>query len=284
MGMVYHYWNDTICIHGDNPNTIAQQITNLLEPEGFRRLNELPPHPDPDPEQMSYSWQLGCPLIIALFPGQGGWTIVKTFPVRFLCERAAGASRPRLSALAMQLGCDAFYLGVYERVVGMLLEADAAGRTFVSGCYEPDIPSEKFFDEQIDDTELISRFFLLEVSEPLQAAIGVNQEPEYLRKQVEIDRLMAEVENSNSQYPEELWTQIDILIDEEYPFNGHTVRIDRALAKAIDVSNCWGWDSYNLLENIYTNPQELAAKEAKLLYFQPPATYQPRQPYVLTQA
>jgi hypothetical protein len=277
---VYHYWNDTICIHCDNPDAIAQQLTYLLEPEGFSPLNELPQ--PVDVEQIPHPWELGCPVIIALFPGRGGWTIVKIFPVRFLCERTAGINRSRLSALSMQLGCDAFYLGVYERVVGMLLEADAAGRIFVSGCYDPDITSKQFFDEQIDDMELIRHFSLLQVSEPLRTAIQINQEPEYLKKQAEIDRLMAEVESSSSQYPEELWTQIDILMNEEYPFNGHTARIDRALAKAIDVSSCWGWDSYNLVENIYRSPQELAAKEAKLLYFQPPATYQPRLPYVLT--
>jgi hypothetical protein len=283
---MFPYWNDTICIHCDNLNTIIQQITHLLEPEGFSLLNELPPYPDPDPEQIPYIWKLGCPIIIALFPGQGGWTIVKTFPFEFLCERATGASRPRLSALAMQLGCNAFYLGVYDEygVVGMLLEANAAGRTFVSGCYHPDIPSEQFFDEQIDDMELISGFSLLEVSEPLQAAIGVNQEPEYLKKQAEIDRLMAEIENSNLPYPEELWTQVDILSNEEDPFNGGTARIDRALARAIDVSNCWNWEVNNLVKNIYTNPQKLAAKEATLLYFQPPVIYKPREPYVLTQA
>jgi hypothetical protein len=61
-------------------------------------------------------------------------------------------------------------------------------------------------------------------------------------------------------------------------------RTDRALARAIDVSNCWNWEVNNLAENIYTNPQKLAAKEATLLYFQPPVTYKPREPYVLTQA
>jgi hypothetical protein len=283
---MFPYWNDTICIHCDNLNTIIQQITHLLEPEDFSPLNELPPYPDPNPEQPSYSWKLGCPVIIVLFPGQSGWTIVKTFPIRFLCERATGTSRPRLSALAMQLGCNAFYLGVYDEygVVGMLLEANSAGRTFVSGCYHPDIPSEQFFDEQIDDMELISGFSLLEVSEPLQAAIGVNQEPEYLKKRAEIERLMVEIENSNLSYPEELWTQVNILMYEEEPFNGRTARIDRALARAIDVSNCWNWEVNNLAENIYTNPQKLAAKEATLLYFQPPVTYKPREPYVLTQA
>jgi hypothetical protein len=279
---VFHYWNDTTCIHCDNLNTIAQQITHLLEPEGFSLLNELPPYPDPDPEQIPYIWKLGCPIIIALFPGQGGWTIVKTFPFEFLCERATGASRPRLSALAIQLGCDAFYLGVYERIDGMLLEANVAGRTFVSGCYNPDIRSKQFFDEQIDDMELISGFSLLEVSESLQAAIGVNQEPEYLKKQAKIERLRAKAENPNSRKSEDLWIQIGILMNEEYPFNGHTARIDRALAKAIDVSNCWYWNG--LVEDIYTNTQKISAKGAKLLYFRSRNTYEPRQRYTLTEA
>jgi hypothetical protein len=239
---VFHYWNHTTCIHCDNLNTIARQITHLLEPEDFSRLNELPPYPDPDPEQIPYIWKLGCPIIIALFPGQGGWTIVKTFPFEFLCERATGASRRRLSALAIQLGCDAFYLGVYDRVAGMLLEADAAGRTFVSGCYEDCIPSEQFYDEQIDDMELISGFSLLEVSETLQTAMRASKESEVLKQQAEIERLQAEVERlkaENADYREAEKLLLDVGGDFFGGLTAHTTRIDRAMVKAMNFCGYW---------------------------------------------
>ena len=281
---MYHYWNDTICIHCDNPNTIAQQLTHLLEPEGFCRLNELPPYPDPDPEQIPYIWKLGCPLIITLFPGQGGWTIIKTFPFEFLCQRTEGASRPRLSALAMELGCDAFHLGVYDRVAGILLEADAAGRTFVSGCFEDCIPSDRFYDEQIDDMELISGFSLLKVPETLQAAMRASEESEVSKKQAEIERLQAEVERlktENADYQEAEKLLLDVGGDYFGGLTAHTTWIDRAMVKAMEIFRCWY--SNSLIEDIYTNPQKLAAKEAKLLYFQPPTSYQPRQRYVLTE-
>lgn len=223
-------------------------------------------------------------MIIALFPGRGGWTIIKTFPFEFLCQRAEGASRPRLSALAMELGCDAFYLGVYDCVVGILLEADPAGRIFVSGSFGPDIPSKQFFDEQIDDTELISRFSLLQVSEPLQAAMQANEDPELVRKQAEVDKIYRRLHEEVIDERERELLFLDLPADDETDeFNwGYTQRIDGALAKAIEKSKCWYWNT--LIYDIYSPSKKLVDREAKLVYFQPPANYKPRQRYVLTQA
>jgi hypothetical protein len=197
-------------------------------------------------------------------------------PSELLCERSEGANRPRLSVLATQLGCDAFYLGVYDRVVGMLLEANAAGLTFVSGSFGPDIPSEQFYDEQIDDTELISRFSLLKVSERLQEAIQINEDPELQRIEAEVRRLIEREAYADLSVFESSIDRID-----EFQ-QGYTERIDGAFQKVIHGSN--DWYSAFPIYNIYTKSEELVAKEAKLLYFQPPVTYKPREPYVLTQA
>lgn len=269
--MFNRYWNFTTCIRTDNIDAIEQEITHLLEQEGCRRLTQLPQHEGSlEQIQAVHPWEQSCnPWIISLFAGKSGWTIVKTSPSELLCQRTEGAIRPRLSVLAMQLGCDAFHLGVYWSQVGILLEADATGRTFISGAFGLNRPTEQFYEERINLPGSLKQFSLLKVPELMAAAMRVNQDPELQRKKAEVDKLLSE--NANS-------ALLPAPMDEV--FEGYTERIDRALAKVIAISKSWYW--FDLTYDIYAHPEQLAAAEARLLYFQPPTTYKPGKAYTLS--
>jgi hypothetical protein len=274
--MSYKYWNDTVCINCDDLNAIEQHITHLLEQEGCHQLHELPKVDDP--EQIPYDWELDWPLIIALSKSQIGWTVVNVSPVRFFCERAKGANRPRLSTLAMKLGCDAFYFGVYLSSLGVLLEANAQGQTFVTGAISPDFETfqESFYDERIDSIESVSDFQLLKVPEPLKKAIQANQDTELLSKQAEWDaeeqRQIDEALRLQEENPD--LPSVIVVPDNGAYSKGHTERIDEALAEAIGCPNSWGRN--RLYGIMYT---ELPGSGSKALYFQLPDSYQPQHLY-----
>lgn len=262
---MFKYWNYTTCIHSDNIAAIAQAVTQLLEQEeGCHRIPK-PPQPVSDLEQL-YRRPRDIALnlwIVGLFIGTSGWTIVKTWPNGLLCRRAKDASRPRLSALAIQLGCDVFHLEVHDSVEGFLLEADATGRTFLSGCPWTEAPNNfQFYEEQVDVTDLLKQFSLLQVPQAMQAAMKVNEDPEVLRREAEVERLMKE--NSD-------WSS---LINQDEDFQGYTERIDRALASIVDGSKSYWYLNY-LAYYAYAEPQRLEGNGAQLLYFHPPTTYNP---------
>jgi hypothetical protein len=265
------YFNFTTGIRSDNLAAIAQAVTHLLEQEEGCRLITQIPQLAIDLEQLRDLpvWERPRLWIFALFSGRGGWTIVKTWPVEWLCQRAIGASRLRLSALAMQLGCDAFHFRVTRDINGILLEADAKGCIFISGWndYEganSDDEIHQFYDEQIDASDdLISQFSLLKVPQSMQAAMRVNEDPEIARKKAEYKRLTEE--NRDSEL-------IVHLMDEVY--TGYAERIDKALAEVVDKSkSCWYLN--DLLYNAYAEPRQLEDMGVQLLYFQPPTTYNP---------
>jgi len=73
------------------------------------------------------------------------------------------------------------------------------------------------------------------------------------------------VENPNSELLFDLMNEV---------YKGYAERIDNALAEVIDKSkSCW--HLRDLLYYVYAEPQQLEDKEAQLLYFQPPITYNP---------
>lgn len=101
----------------------------------------------------------------------------------------------RLSTLAVQLGCDAFHYRVVRNFCGILLEANDTGRTFLTGWNDiegvDDMEEiERFYEEKIDKPDDEPQFSLLEVSESIQAAMRVNDDPEIARKEAEYDRLI----------------------------------------------------------------------------------------------
>ncbi|MBG1266332.1 hypothetical protein [Nostoc sp. WHI] len=264
--MFDRYYNFTTCIRSNNLAAIAQALTRLLEQEeGCRRLTHLPQIAS-DLEQLHNlpAWERPRLWVISLCEGKGGWTIVKTWIAALLCARAEGASRPRLSALAMELGCDAFHFWVTPDINCVLLEADSTGRIFISGSADDEEgESYKFYDEQIDAPDIISQFSLLEVSQSMQAVMRVYEDPEIARIEVEYERLLVEAPDS------------ELLFNlEDEVFKGYAERIDNALAEVIDKSkSCWYLR--DLLYYVYAEPQQLEDKGAQLLYFQPPTTYNP---------
>lgn len=274
--MFGRYWNFTTCIRSDNLAAIAQAVTHLLEQEeGCRRLTQLP-QLIIEPEQLRILPGRERPRlwVVGLFSGTGGWTIVKTWPGVLLCIRAEGASRLRLSDLAMQLGCDAFHLYVARDICRVLLEVNATGRIFISGQsdyegVESDDETSQFYGEQIaEPDDLISQFFLLEVPQSMQAAMRANEDPEIARKEAEYKRMR--VENPDSEL-------LFKLMDEVY--KGDAERIDIALAEVMDSSK-FCWYLRDLLYHAYTKPQQLEAKGAQLLYFQPPIGRDPPLPNI----
>lgn len=190
------YWNYTTCVRFNNLDLIEQALTRIFEQEGCRRIPKppLPQNPLPSMKELhSRPWEITPYLwVLGLFVGNLGWTIIKTSPQKLLCQRARGAIRPRLSKLAMQTGCDAFHHYVHDRYWGVMLEADASGRTFASGYLDGyDIEEQmRFCDEPI--TKDAPHFSLLNVPEEFQAAgrvrVCVSKE-EKQRREEELEAL-----------------------------------------------------------------------------------------------
>lgn len=265
--MFFKYANVTTCIRLDNLAAITQSMTQLLEQEqGCSRISK-PPQQVIDLEQLFShpEYIVGNLWMIGLFPGDNGWSIVKTWPYNLFCKRAAGASRCRLSALAMLLGCDTFHFWVHRSVNGILLEADAKGQIFTSGCVDiEEGESYQFYDEPINAPGMmLNQFHLLQVPQAMQEAMRVNDDPEIARREDEFERLLAEDSDS----------ELLVYLDDEVA-KGYAERIDNALAKIIDrTKSCWYL--LKLVYYAYTKPEQLEEKGAQLLYFQPPTTYNP---------
>lgn len=197
---------------------------------------------------------------------------MKTWPAKWLCVRAIGASRPKLSALAMQLGCDAFHYRVVRDIDGILLEADATGRIFLSGWndhegVDSNLELYRFYDERID-VPSSPQFSLIEVPESIQAAMRVNSDPEFARKEAEYER---EYKRQVAQEKPDL--KLLAAMSNELQ-EGYAERVDIALEKVIDGSkSCWYL--HDLLYSAYAEPQQLEDMGVQLLYFQPPTIYNP---------
>lgn len=267
--MYFKSWNYTTCIRSDNLAAIEQATTDILEQEeGCRRLprpfqrtsniERISIHPEGTVRDL---W------IVGLFSGSDGWTIIKTWPYELLCQRARGINHPRLSELSIQLNCDAFHFRV-SIGVNVLLEVDANGCIFISGWPGSEGPARfnKFYDEpMLQLEEFPPRFFLLQVSEPMQAAMRVNEDPEWLRKEAEVKKMIEEKVDFE-QFPD--WFDWD-----EFS-KSYLHRIGDALAKVVGGSSNY-WYLNNLAYRIYNDPKEFEIDGVRLLYFQPPITYNP---------
>jgi hypothetical protein len=69
----------------------------------------------------------------AVLPGRDGWSVLKTAPFELLCERSPVHDVPRLSWLAVTLGCEVFQHNLYDSSGETMVEAAADGSFFVSG-------------------------------------------------------------------------------------------------------------------------------------------------------
>lgn len=268
--MFIEFRNYTTCIRSNNLDSIELALTRIFEQEGCRRISK-PPQPISNEGLCHNPWLLLCDLwIVGLFVGAPGWTIVKTQPNELLCRRAKGADLLRLSELAMQTGHDAFHLGVYGSF-GILLEADAKGRVLISG--EVDRPEEEknnFYDEQINKHGY-SQFFLLNVPEEIQAVVKAPSPQEEEEKK----RRFQELETLREEGGEQ---SVDIQFEMEKLLKGNAQRIDEALEPLLGGSHSYWHLRNNLFYLAYTQPQQLEAYGARLLYFQPAEHYRQRDP------
>ena len=110
------YTSFTSYINSDNLLRIAQTITNLLTREKNCYLLSRLPYLAINIEELYRRGMSERPplLVVALSSGGNGWTTVRTYPNEWLFLRANN-NRPRLSEIAMQLECKAFYYRViYE--------------------------------------------------------------------------------------------------------------------------------------------------------------------------
>jgi hypothetical protein len=272
------YRSYTSCIRSKNINAIAEALTHLMEREkGCKRLSQLP-ELSFDPKQLHDLKIQDRPrlFIIGLFCGEEDWTIVKTYPAEFLCTRKTNSDRPRLSELAMQLKCDAFHYRVVYDSNGILMEANSPGRICVSGWKHPEADDRyRFYREKFNEPGSCPEFSLLEVSESIQAAMLVNEDPEI---EIKEDEYRKHISDSDPVDPDE---HLQILIAlEEIVLKGYGERIDLALAKILDPSASFWNEAYthqsiygDLISSVYLKAEELEHKGVKLLYFQSPDSY-----------
>ncbi|MEH1938027.1 MAG: hypothetical protein V7L14_30855 [Nostoc sp.] len=291
------FWNYTYCIHSDDLTLIEQTLTRLLEQEGCHRIT-LPELPVNVEELRHNPWLL-CDEVwtFGLFVGNQGWTIVKILPEEILCQRAINADHPRLSALARQIGCDTFYVGLYE-YGGILMEADATGDIFISGSISEEyLQSGKFFDEPIN-SEKFEQFFLLDVSEEIHRAKQVLQEEENRRFEQWEEQFLEDYASSNfppmtpstleqwkaqwktffkkDKYQllkqkggKRLYETLAFEVSHLFIESGFEM-FERALAHLLGgTPSCWYLGGEPLVYRAYTQQEQLEADGARLLYFRP---------------
>lgn len=117
--------------------------------------------------------------------------------------------RPRLSALAMQLKCDAFHYRVFQNMESLLVEADCNGKFRFDSTNEPN-------------------FSLIKVSEPVQKAMLVKQYPEIIRREA-VFKAEYSKQKKRGIFDRELLSNMSADLGE-----GDAEQIDIALAKTID--------------------------------------------------
>jgi hypothetical protein len=265
------YWNFTACIHSANLDTIEQKVIGLLEREkGCRRILK-PSSPTSKLQELGrlYPWDRAEDLwIVGLLPGTAGWTIVKTCPNDLLCRRAIDSDRPRLSTLAMQIGCNAFHLGVYGSH-DILLEANASGEISISGYLDSQTDKNyRIYDEEFQRLALFSNFALLQEPQLMQVIEKVDRD-------IEIDeKKLQELQPVDYGDVEDLGLEI-LPFDQgelEKLSKAYMFRLDEALGELMCGSDSY-WHLYNLIYCAYVQEQQLEADGARLLYFEPPEHY-----------
>lgn len=243
------YWNFTSCVRSDSRNNIRWAIINLLEREiGCYLLPKLP-YLVINTEKLRWLTISERPplLMVGLGIGREGWTIIKTYPNDWFFLRTPDGKRPRLSALAMKLKCDAFHFRVINGMEGLLLETDSNGK-FRFDCTKD--PS----------------FSLIEISERLQKAMLVKQNPEIIRRE---SVFLAEFNKQKAKGKIDL----ELLANMSEGLGESSLeQIDTALAITIDPFQNY-WHSYDLFDQIYNNYNQLEEMNVKFLYFYPPDNY-----------
>ncbi len=247
--MYGYYSNFTSCLRSNSRNAIREAIIDLLEQEhGCRLLSSLP-YLILNTKQLRWLNILERPplLIVGLGIGREGWTIIKTYPNDWFFLRIPDGKRPRLSALAMQLKCDAFHYRVFQDMESLLVEADCNGKFRFDATNEPN-------------------FSLIKVSEPVRKAMLVKQYPEIIRREA-VFKAEYSKQKKRGIFDRELLANMSAGLGE-----GDAEQIDIALANTIDPFQYY-WRTYDLFNQIYRNYPKLDEMNVKFLYFQPPNNY-----------
>jgi hypothetical protein len=267
------YWNETACVRADNLDLIEQGLTRIFEKEGCRRIPQppLPQNSQPVIQKLrSYSQRMYPYLwVIGLSVGNLGWTIIKASVSELLCRRAKDATRSRLSELAIQTGCDAFFYSVQNRHWAALLEANASKKTFVSGYLDcSKLEDMKLYDEPVTELSGGLNFYLLNVPDEFQSLgrvkVSISKEEKQKREE--------ELEALIQQHPE----QIDKAAAEWRELNMSSFeRADEDLGQLLCGSpphfyyrienNLW---HESIIYTAYTEPQQLEKYGVRLLFFQ----------------
>jgi hypothetical protein len=300
MSLFYDYWEYTDCINSGNQLLIEDALTQILQKDGFKRISELP-EASPD-ELRAESYLLSEQLlrnflIIGLYPGAPGWTIMKTRPHEFMCRRGSNSLKPRLSELSVAINCKAFHWGVYCDSWGILMEVNNIGEVFVSGCHpkEEKEDGHLFYQEEINYSEAW-KFHLMDIPEDIREAIRPETEEESKERFKRLDKLEAleqrlieletleknEIDASlKNQFQALLRYEIDDLhqawIDThnevEELLTGDSTIADRVLSRFVGGGSRY-WHIGGEYRTIYSKKEQIKTDGGKLLYFQMPEHYQ----------
>jgi hypothetical protein len=265
--MYSYYYNHVGCINHKSLLLIETNLTEILDKEGFKRVSNITE--DLFTKEIAYSYDLLTKLIrnfliIGLFPGNYGWTFIKTLPREFLCRRGNNSTQPRLAMLTTKINCQAFHWSVYRDYFGILLEANEQGKIHVSGSYpkegtECDLEKNLFYQEKIDyDSEW--KFHLIEMPEDIKEAMRPETKEELKAIQAKLYELEKLFElGVNTQF------------EEEELLRGSGTLADRALRRYFGNSSEY-WRRHFCLA--YSEKEEIEANGGKLLYFKTPEYYQ----------
>ena len=262
--LFFPYWNYTTCINFDELQTLEETISQLLEKEdGCHRIYTLPEliyNPELIRKSVPFTSSIGEKSsnlwVVCLLPSKfNKWTVIKTFPTGLLCGRPLNSDRTRLSLLSEELKSSAFYLEVQDGISGFLLESNAMGKTFLSGCSAEEY-FDNFYDEpELDSPDLITSFSLIDVPESIKKAIQINDSTE-VKEEARINMMM--MANDPEYY--------DLIYEEP----SYTQRIDLALADLFDPSRDYWFLGNNLAKEVYSKSNELQSARGRILYFDSP--------------
>lgn len=230
---------------------IAETIVDLLGQE--KDCFSLPnlPYLLIDIEKLRFRgiWERSPLVVIGLAEGRDGWTIIKSYPNEWLFLRLPKTDTPRLSNLAKQLNCTAFFYRVINDLDSVLLETNENGKF-------------RF------DLNKFPSFNLIKVPSFIQSAIEVNME---VVKKYQETKIKLEQNRKAKKFKIDL--QRKLLNSLAFDFEeSNAENIDRALARAIDISQSF-WECYDFYNRVYENFQELKQMDVELLYFLPPDNY-----------
>lgn len=265
--MTREYYNYVDCINNENLSLIETSLIEILYEEGFKQIEIFPKHILID-ENLYYSrrryWRLIKEvLVISLFPGASGWTIIKTIPKEFLCRRSSNNLRPRLSKLAILINCQAFHWSIYQSNFGVLLEANKEGNIFVSGSHS----LYKEFEQDLYYQEIINykeewKFHLLDIPKNLKKAIEPPKREEFEKAAIRLDELIALSSQGIDTFEEMM----------ELDFDSGTTA-DLAFKQFIG-NNSPYWTKGGNFYVLYTEEEKIKSEGGKVLYFETPQYYQ----------